>query len=673
MTAASGPVAATDRDPEPAPTPTAALLELRGVGKHFAGADRPALDGADLTVREGDFIAIVGPSGSGKSTLLNVLGLLDRPDTGSYLVDGKDTTAMGEGERDRLRSRMFGFVFQSSHVLGDEAVGTNAALGLRIQHVPWDERDERAGEALDLLGLGHRLDTRAKLLSGGERQRLAIARAVATRPRVILADEPTGNLDSANSRIVIDHLRELHARGTTVLLITHDPEIAAQADRQVVIDDGMLTEPRPSAPRALAADATGATVVPGATAASSASPSGRRASPLLDDTVDALSSLSSRFLRTVLLMAAFAVGIGGLVAAVGLTQTATAQVSARLTAAALDEVVVNLPADDGLLDPDDDRLTRWGAGLAALPHVRAAGHLAQISPADVRITRSTPDEPEPSAALTLASASSSAAAATDLRFPAGAEALLDSSTERLAWVTPDAARALQLPVPESGILSPGYRIWVAGQSVPVVGLVQVSDRTPQLGAAVFVTRPLMAGMRRPELTLTVRTETGFPYPVAQAAPLVIAPENPGSVTTRTVADLRNLRAGVSDDLGAFVGVLSAVLLALAVISASTAMYLSVQSRTAEIALRRAIGSGRALIARLFLLEGALIGLAGGAVGAALGSAVILAVAQSRGWAAVLPSAAVPLSLALGLAAGVVSALYPAWVASRQRPADALRG
>jgi len=650
-----------------------ALLELRGVGKHFAGADRPALDGADLTVHEGDFIAIVGPSGSGKSTLLNVLGLLDRPDAGAYLVDGKDTTAMGEAERDRLRSRVFGFVFQSSHVLGDEAVSTNAALGLRIQRVPWDERDVRAGEALDLLGLGHRLGTRAKLLSGGERQRLAIARAVATRPRVILADEPTGNLDSANSRIVIEHLRELHARGTTVLLITHDPAIAAQADRHVRIEDGVLTESR-SAPTPSAAAGPGSRGVAAKEARPPSPPaSGHRASALLDDAVDALSSLSSRFLRTVLLMAAFAVGIGGLVASVGLSQTATAQVSARLTAAALDEVVVNLPADDGLLDPDDDRLTRWSTDLAALPHVQAAGHLAEISPADARITRSAPDEPEPAAALTLASASASYAAAADLRFPAGSEAVLESAAERAAWVTPDAARALHLPAPDSGVLSPGYRIWVEGQSVPVLGLVRVSERTPQLGAAVFVTRPVMAGARQPSLTLTVRTETGFPYPVSQAAPLVIDPANPGRVTTRTVADLRNLRAGVSDDLGAFVGVLSAVLLALAVISASTAMYLSVQSRTAEIALRRAIGSGRGLIARLFLLEGALIGLAGGAVGAAAGTAAVLAVAHARGWAAVLPTTAAPLSLALGLTAGVVSALYPAWVASRQRPADALRG
>ena len=185
-------------------------------------------------------------------------------------------------------------------------------------------------------------------------------------------------------------------------------------------------------------------------------------------------------------MAAFAVGIGGLVASVGLSQTATAQVSARLTAAALDEVVVNLPADDGLLDPDDDRLTRWSTDLAALPHVQAAGHLAEISPADARITRSAPDEPEPAAALTLASASASYAAAADLRFPAGSEAVLESAAERAAWVTPDAARALHLPAPDSGVLSPGYRIWVEGQSVPVLGLVRVSERTPQLGAAVFV-------------------------------------------------------------------------------------------------------------------------------------------------------------------------------------------
>ncbi|OFR88620.1 Macrolide export ATP-binding/permease protein MacB [Micrococcus lylae] len=634
--------------------------------KAFPGAVRPVLDRVNLTVHAGEFVAIIGPSGSGKSTLLNVLGLLDRPDSGEYRVLGQDTTAMSEAERDRLRSEMFGFVFQSSHVLGEESVSVNAALGLRVQRVPVAERDERAGAALQMLGLSHRLAARAKHLSGGERQRLAIARAVAARPRVVLADEPTGNLDSQNSRLVVDHLRRLHAHGTTILLITHDPTVAAAAARQVQITDGSLTE--------FATVAAAPSVADDADCSPAQSPQApaRRASALADDTVDAVSSLSTRFLRTLLLMAAFAVGIGGLIAALGLTQTAASQVTARLTAAALDEVVVTVPQSEGLLDPSDRRLAEWTASLAALPHVLEAGHVVQVAPADVTLTRS-PEQPEPSAAITLVGASASYTRLAGITPPSEASrALLDDPGARLAWLTPEAARALEIPVPAGGVLSPGYRVHITGQAVDVAGIVTVSERTPQLRTAVLVTPAVLSGIDQADPEIVVRTETGFPYPVAQAAPLAVAPHAPGSVTTRTVADLRDLRTGVTDDLSAFVGVLSAVLLLLAVISAATAMYLSVQARTAEIALRRAIGSPRGLIARLFLLEGTLIGAVGGAVGAAVGSAAVLAVSASRGWTAVLPPTAVPAALALGVAAGIVSALYPAWVASRQRPADALR-
>ncbi|WP_295016924.1 ABC transporter ATP-binding protein/permease [uncultured Micrococcus sp.] len=642
--------------------PGEALLVLDSVRREFPGADRPALDDVSLSIHRGDFVSIVGPSGSGKSTLLNILGLLDRPDAGTYRVDGRDTVALGEGDRDRLRSELFGFVFQASHALGDESVAANAALGLRVQNVPLTERDRRAGEALTLLGLQHRLGTRAKLLSGGERQRLAIARAVATDPAVILADEPTGNLDTVNSTVVMDHLRELHRRGTTVLIITHDPEIAAQADRRIEIRDGVLTELSPGTPP----------VLPPATPASAPAPARRPLRALADDLVDALSSMSSRFLRTVLLMAAFAVGIGGLVAATGLSQTAASQVSARLSAAALDEVVVTLPDPVELLSAEDTRLADWTAALDALPHVDDAGHLAQVAPADVRITRLSPAEEEPSTAITLASASTGFVRENGIALPAGAAAL-DSRTDRLAWLTPAAAEALHVPIPQSGVLSPGYRIWVSGQPVDVAGIIGTSDRRPELNAAAFVTAPVIAEQPQAQLDLVLRTEVGFPYPVSQAAPLVIAPESPGSVRVQTVADLRQLRAGVSDDLSAFVGVLSGVLLVLAVISASTAMYLSVQARTAEIALRRAIGSGRGLIARLFLIEGAAVGLAGGALGAAVSTAAVVVVSHLRGWTPVLPASSIPLALGLGLVSGVLSGLYPAWVASRQRPADALRG
>ena len=645
----------------------APLLELRGVHRLFAGAAHPVLDHVDLTVHTGEFVAIIGPSGSGKSTLLNVLGLLDRPDSGEYRVLGRDTIAMSEAERDRLRSEMFGFVFQSSHVLAEESASVNAALGLRVQRVPVAERDERAGAALQMLGLSHRLEARAKHLSGGERQRLAIARAVATRPRVVLADEPTGNLDSQNGRIVVEHLRRLHAHGTTILLITHDPTVAAAATRHVQIADGSLTEFAPAtAPPSVDYDAS-TSPAPSPTAPAC------RASALADDAVDAISSLSTRFLRTLLLMAAFTAGIGGLIAALGLTQTAASQVTARLTEAALDEVVVTVPQAEGLLDPGDQRLSEWAASLASLPHVRGAGHVVQVAPADVTLTRSS-GQPEPAAAISLVGASASYTRLAGITPPSeAARALLDDPAARLAWLTPDAARALEIPVPASGVLSPGYRVHISGQAVDVAGIVTVSERTPQLRTAVLVTPAVLSGISQADPEIVVRTEPGFPYPVAQAAPLATAPHAPGSVTTRTVADLRALRADVEDDLGAFVGVLSAVLLVLAVICAATAMYLSVQARTTEIALRRAIGSPRALIARLFLLEGMLIGTVGGAMGAAVGSTAVLAVSASRGWTAVLPPTVVPAALALGVTAGTVSALYPAWVASRQHPADALRG
>ncbi|MDO5634598.1 MAG: ATP-binding cassette domain-containing protein [Micrococcus sp.] len=645
------------------------ILHVESVTKHFPSAERPALDDVSVQVRSGDFLAIVGPSGSGKSTLLNVLGLLDRADSGTYRIEGHDVATLSESGMDALRSRVFGFVFQSSHVLGDETVAANAALGLRIQNVPLAERDSRAHEALELLGLTHRRTARSALLSGGERQRLAIARAVATAPRVLLADEPTGNLDTANSRRVMAHLRELNAAGTTVVMITHDPDIAASADRRVSITDGVLREdtPRPLQRSSLGRTGTadGVEAVP---------PRLPRRAAWRDDVVDAVSALSARFLRTVLLMCAFAVGIGGLIGAMGLSQTATAQVSARLSAAALDEVTVTLPDDPTLLAPDDGRLARWRTDLAALDHVVAAGHVASISPADVTITRLRPDEPEPATPLSLAGMSSSFADLAGLTFstPASAQ-LLDDPHARLAWLTPSAAAALNVPAPTTGDVSPGYRVWIDGQEVDVAGIVRTGERTPTLSASVIVTPAVITDLPLARPQLTLRTDVGFPYPVAQATPLVIAPEAPGSVTVGTVADLRSLRAGISDDLGAFVGVLSLVLLVLAVISASTTMYLSVQARTAEIALRRAIGASRSVVARLFLVEGAVIGLFGGAVGAAVGTAVILAASHARDWSPVLPGATIPVSLGLGVLAGVLSALYPAWVASRKRPADALRG
>ncbi|MFJ3722068.1 ABC transporter ATP-binding protein [Streptomyces sp. NPDC090045] len=217
------------------------VIEFRGVGLVYPGPPPvEALRPCELLVRRGEFITVVGPSGSGKSTFLNVAGLLDSPTTGRYLLDGIDTAALPDRERTALRGRRIGFVFQSFHLLPHRSALENITLAMLYTGIPRAQRLVRAREALDQVGLAHRAGAVPGRLSGGERQRVAIARALVGRPSLLLCDEPTGNLDSANAASVLGLLDELHASGMTVLVITHDLEVARRGRRTVTIRDGRL-------------------------------------------------------------------------------------------------------------------------------------------------------------------------------------------------------------------------------------------------------------------------------------------------------------------------------------------------------------------------------------------------------------------------------------------------
>ncbi|MCL1799800.1 MAG: ABC transporter ATP-binding protein [Promicromonosporaceae bacterium] len=219
------------------------VVELREIARTFEGTPPVhALRPSNLTVYSGDYLSIMGPSGSGKSTLLNLLGLLDRPTGGEYLLDGVPTSSASETQRSALRGGRIGFVFQQFHLLPHRTVLDNVLMATLYSGVARSERRERALEALDRVHLSHRLDFKPTLLSGGERQRVAIARAVVAHPQVLLADEPTGNLDAKNSVGVMDLFDELHASGLTLVVITHDAEVSARAKRRALITDGLLTE-----------------------------------------------------------------------------------------------------------------------------------------------------------------------------------------------------------------------------------------------------------------------------------------------------------------------------------------------------------------------------------------------------------------------------------------------
>jgi putative ABC transport system ATP-binding protein len=203
----------------------------------------PALRGVSLTVAAGDYLAIIGPSGSGKSTLMHLLGGLDRPSSGRLMLGGQDVAELSAGQLARLRNEMIGFVFQSFHLLPRTSARDNVALPLIYRGVRRVERRRRAEAMLDRVGLGHRMDHRPGQLSGGEQQRVAIARALVTEPAVLLADEPTGNLDSASGEAILDLLEEINAeRGVALAVVTHDRDIAARAQRHVVMRDGRIIQ-----------------------------------------------------------------------------------------------------------------------------------------------------------------------------------------------------------------------------------------------------------------------------------------------------------------------------------------------------------------------------------------------------------------------------------------------
>ena len=224
--------------------PGETLISLEGIKKVFMTdeLETHALADIHLTVAKGEFVSISGPSGCGKTTLLSILGLLDTPSSGKYTLAGHSVESLTPSERARVRNRQIGFIFQAFNLIGDLTVYENVELPLTYRGMPSAERNTRVTQALERVGMAHRIKHYPSQLSGGQQQRVAVARAVAGDPAILLADEPTGNLDSSNGEAVMELLRELHQGGATIIIVTHDPRYAKWADREIRLFDGKVVE-----------------------------------------------------------------------------------------------------------------------------------------------------------------------------------------------------------------------------------------------------------------------------------------------------------------------------------------------------------------------------------------------------------------------------------------------
>jgi len=220
------------------------LITLEAIGKVFYTdeVETHALSGVHLTIRRGEYVSIAGPSGCGKSTLLSILGLLDSPTEGQYTLNGQSVAQLGLAERARIRNREVGFIFQNFNLIGDLSVYENVELPLTYRGMTATERKERVNEALEKVGMAHRVKHYPSQLSGGQQQRVAVARALAGKPAILLADEPTGNLDSKNGDAVMQLLRDLHREGATICMVTHDTRFARHAERTIQLFDGRVVE-----------------------------------------------------------------------------------------------------------------------------------------------------------------------------------------------------------------------------------------------------------------------------------------------------------------------------------------------------------------------------------------------------------------------------------------------
>ncbi len=643
-------------------TRPAPLIELVDVTKTYFNGDLAVevLHGISLKIYPGEFVAVMGASGSGKSTLMNLLGCLDRPTTGRYLFAGEDVSSFGADDLARLRRDVFGFIFQSYNLIASATAAENVEVPAIYAGSSAVERRARAEELLASLGLAERLDHRPNQLSGGQQQRVSIARALMNGGMVILADEPTGALDSRSGAEVMALLHQLSDAGHTVILITHDREVAANAKRQIEIKDGLIVSD------------TGASIRIDVATPGPAHDRQSGAAALADmgEAVRmALRALRANLFRTVLTLLGIVIGVGS--------------------------VVAMLAVGDGAKQSVLDRISSMGTNLLLVrpgaPNVRGSGSIATLVPEDAEAIMSVPNViaavPELTGSVTLrygnvdyqTQANATTSALTVAR---------DWPVARGTFIAPDDVKSYT-PVIVLGqtvadtLFPPGFEPlgrYVLVNNVPfqVIGIMSPKGATPygaDMDDVAFV--PLTTGSlrlfgQRNIRTITVQVEDVNQIDATQQAieALLLARHRVQDFRIRNMASILETATETQNTLTILLGSIAAISLLVGGIGVMNIMLVSVTERTREIGIRMATGARMANILQQFITEAVVVSAIGGTIGVAGGLGVAWALA-ALGTPIVFSPAPVLLAFGCAFATGLLFGFMPARKAATLDPVVAL--
>jgi len=648
------------------------MIELRDVHKTYSlgGSIVHALDGVTLAIEPGEFIAIMGPSGSGKSTLLHVLGLLDVPDRGSYRLNGSEVEQLSEDDLAQRRRREIGFVFQQFHLLARASAAENVCLPLLYSRGRPDTDAARA--LLAQVGLADRAQHRPNELSGGQQQRVAIARALVNRPSILLADEPTGNLDSASQREILAILEDLNRQGMTVVIVTHEDDVARHARRRIEMRDGEI-----QSDSGRGAQATNAAVAPSAPTGSDRR---SRLREFLQHVRHGLRALAANKVRTGLSMLGVLIGVAAVVAMLALGRGAQDAVERQLSSLGSNLLVLRTGAVRvGGVAQEAGATTRLEVDDVTAIVDRVAG-VRQAGPAVWGRVRATFGNKNWNTQITgagVAYAQMRAAEPTIGRFFTEAE---NRNRVRVALVGLTLVRELfggENPV--------GQTIKLNRISFTVIGVLPEKGSNSWRDQDDLIVVPVLTAMYRllgktyldyidieaasPQAIEQVEREVRGLMAVRHRVPPA---HREDAFQVRNLADIRAAYEESSRTMSLLLASIAAISLLVGGIGIMNIMLVSVTERTREIGLRKAIGARPRDILNQFLVETVVVSLAGGLSGIALGWAITVVLSHIADWRTTVTVGSVLLAFSFSAIIGIVFGIYPARRAAALNPIEALR-